>query len=160
MTVKLATYADDLIVTEDPESCIKALMHVIETCSAHSGYKLNRDKSEVKPLNIYCNREVLGDSGLTWQPGFIKYLGIEFGTTILESLHRNEAKTLEKIKTLLDAWSPRFITWWGRIETIKMMISPLVNYLLSMLPLALTDDSSQTRCPDHKIPVAREKIQN
>lgn len=40
----------------------------------------------------------------------------------------------------MDNWSPKFITWWGRIETIKMMVSPLVNYLINTLPLVLSED--------------------
>lgn len=139
--VKLAAYADDiLVVTENPRDSIKALIATIDRYSVHSGYKLNRDKSEVKTLNIHGNRELLGDSGLAWQPGHIKYLGIEFESTLIETLHRNETTTLGKIKNLLDTWSPRFITWWGRVESIKMMVSPIVNYLISMLPLRLSDD--------------------
>lgn len=103
-------------------------------------YKLNRDKSEVKALNIHCTKEVLGNSGLAWQPNHIKYLGIEFGNTLMDTLLHNESVTLSKIKTLLDAWSPRFITWWGRAETTKMMVSPIVNYLIAMLPLRLSND--------------------
>lgn len=61
--VKLAAYADDiLIVTENPGPSIKALMHTIDSYSEHSGYKLNREKSEEKPLNIHNTKEILGDS--------------------------------------------------------------------------------------------------
>lgn len=52
---------------------------------------------------------------------------------MLLSLQKNESVTLEKIKKLLEAWSPRFITWWGRMETIKMMVTPIENYLITML---------------------------
>lgn len=96
--VKLAAYADDIpIVTEDPDPSINALMLTIEKYSRHSGYKLNRDKSEVKPLNVHCTREILGNSGLAWQQSYIKYLGIEFGCNTIDTLHHNENITLGKI---------------------------------------------------------------
>lgn len=138
---KLAAYADDiLIVTEQPKSSIRALIDTIEIYSRHSGCKLNKDKSECKPLNIHTTKDTLGGSGLTWQTGFIKYLGIYFGNNLINTLAHNENILLGKIKKLLETWSPKFITWWGRVETIKMMITPMINYLLSMLPLLLTDD--------------------
>lgn len=74
------------------------------------------------------------------QPGYIKYLGVEFGSNIIDTLHHNELTALDKIKKQLDKWSPKFITCWGRIETIKMMITPLVNYLINILPLLLSKD--------------------
>lgn len=55
-------------------------------------------------------------------------------------LDQNEKLLLEKVKNLLESWSPKYITWWGRIETVKMMITPMVNYLLNMLPHLLTED--------------------
>lgn len=140
-TVKLAAYADDiLVITESPEHSITALMESIQKYSAVSGYKLNKEKSECKPLNIHTHREVLGNSGLAWQTGHIKYLGIYFTNDLKSSLDQNEEQLLRKIKELLEGWSPRYITWWGRIETIKMMITPMVNYLANMLPLMLTDE--------------------
>lgn len=85
--VKLAAYADDILkVTENPDSSISALVNTISTYSIHSEYKLNSDKSEVKPLNIHCSKEILGSFGLTCQTGYIKYLGIEFGCNIIGTM--------------------------------------------------------------------------
>ncbi|XP_078528021.1 torsin-3A-like [Lissotriton helveticus] len=57
--VKLAAYVDDiLITTEDPGTSIAALMSTIDEYAQASGYKLNRDKSECKPLNVHTTRAV------------------------------------------------------------------------------------------------------
>lgn len=64
-TVKLAAYADDiLIVTENPGPSIKALVKSIELYSEVSGYKLHKERSECKPLNIHTTKGTLGDTGL------------------------------------------------------------------------------------------------
>ncbi|XP_078509239.1 uncharacterized protein LOC144769111 [Lissotriton helveticus] len=98
-TFKLAAYADDvLIITEDPERSIKALMETIEKYAQVSGYKLNRDKSECKPLNVHTTRTVLGQSGLTWQQKPIKYLGLLFERDLRATLEHNEQAVLHKIK--------------------------------------------------------------
>lgn len=64
----------------------------------HFGYKLNRDKSEVKPLNVHCTREILGNTGLAWQPGYISYLGIEFGSNIRDTLLHNKVPHWKKLR--------------------------------------------------------------
>lgn len=140
-TVKLAAYSDDiLIITESPQTSITGLMQSINSYSQYAGYKLNKEKSEVKPLNIHTSKDVLGDSGLKWQTGFVKYLGIYFGKDLHSTIEHNKKTVLDKVKTQLDSWSPRLITWWGRIETIKMMTTPLINYFISMLPMLASDE--------------------
>lgn len=98
-TVKLAAYADDvLIITENPNTSIKGLMASIDAYSAYAGYKLNKDKSECKPLNVHPTKDTLGNSGLKWQTGFVKYLGIYFGRDLTSTLEQNEKKTARQIK--------------------------------------------------------------
>lgn len=96
---------------------------------------------------VHTSREVLGESGLAWQKGFIKFLGIQFGSDLRSTLEHNEKTLLEKISAA-EAWSPKFITWWGRIETIKMMLTPMVNYVLTMLPLNLSEECYKKNRPN------------
>lgn len=93
-----------------------------------------------KPLNIHTTKEVLGGSGLAWETGFVKYLGIIFGNDLRSKVEENERSLLNKIKNRLETWSTKYLTWWGRAEAIKMTITPMVNYLLGMLPIRCTDD--------------------
>lgn len=42
---------------------------------------------------------------------------------------------LNKIQLLLKGWDKLQISLWRRIQEIKMVIAPKLNYLLNMLPL-------------------------
>lgn len=57
---------------------------------------LNKDKTEVKLLNYHGNKDILGNSGLTWQTDTIKYLGLEFTNNLITTLEENE-KILMKL---------------------------------------------------------------
>lgn len=114
--VKVAAYGDDvLVVTENAEKAITALMKSIQEYSSVSGYTLNKDKTEVKFINNQGDKEVLGDSGLKWQTGMVKYLALEFTNNLITTLKENESILLKKITELLNGWSPKCLSWWGRV---------------------------------------------
>lgn len=102
-----------------------------------SEYKLNFSKTEVLPLNSLCYQYMFSDTNFKWCPSKLKYLGIWFSPTIPQTLSHNLNALKLKIQNLLTSWSPLFLSWWGRLDTIKMMIVSLILFLLSMLPFQI-----------------------
>ena len=67
----------------------------------------------------------------------MKYLGIELNPNIDDIMADNMGKMLNKIKTNLDKWSKLNLTLWGKVNTVKMVIAPLINYYTRMLPMCI-----------------------
>ena len=104
----VAAYTDNvLLFSEDAERAIPSIMKMINNYSAVSGYSLNKEKTEVFPLNVHCTADVIRDSGLKWQSSVIKYLGIWFTLDLKNSILLNKQKTILKSKTSLPLGSRR-----------------------------------------------------
>lgn len=42
---------------------------------------------------------------------------------------------LDRISKLLSSWNPLFLSWWGCLDSINMMITPFLMYIFSMIPI-------------------------
>lgn len=60
----------------------------------------------------------------------MKYLGIELKPDIKEIIFTNMESLLDKIKVNLDNCSRLHLTLWGKVNIIKMVIAPKINYLI------------------------------
>ncbi len=72
-----------------------------------------------------------------WLPKGMKYLGVELDPDIREIMTTNMEKVLNKIKTNLDNWSKLHLTLWGKVNAIKMVVAPQINYLTGMTPICI-----------------------
>lgn len=79
-------------------------------------------------------------TNFTWCPQKIKYLGTWFSSNIPDTLSHNFSALKLKLTNLLSTWSPLFLSRWGRLDTIKMMIVPQVLFMLLMLPFKIPND--------------------
>uniref|UniRef100_A0A3P9I561 Reverse transcriptase domain-containing protein n=1 Tax=Oryzias latipes TaxID=8090 RepID=A0A3P9I561_ORYLA len=135
---KLFLYADDiLILSQDPANSIPTLLEVMNEYSKLSGYKINWHKSEAMPVSQTCTPSLLSGFNFRWVDKGMKYLGIELNPSILDIMADNMEKLLTKIKTNLDKWSKLNLTLWGKVNTIKMAVAPLINYYTGMLPMSI-----------------------
>lgn len=135
---KLFLYADDiLVISQDPTNSITTLLEVIDNYSLLSGYKINWHKSEAMPVSQACTHNVLTGFNVRWLDKGLKYLGIELNPNIDDIMADNMGKMLIKIKTNLDKWSKLNLTLWGKVNTVKMVIAPLINYYTRMLPMCI-----------------------
>lgn len=138
LDIKFTAYADDILLfISNPSTSLPAFFSLLHDYSNVSGYKLNVDKSEILPLNKYCLPSLFKDSGFKWTSSHIKCLGILYCSNIKDLIKLNQSDILRKLSVLIDGWSPLFLSWWGRLATIKMMLLPIVNFYLSMLPVSL-----------------------
>lgn len=135
---KLFLYADDILVlSKDPANSITTLLDVIDNYSMFSGYKINWQKSEAMPVSQSCIRNFMSGFNFKWLDKGMKYLGIELSPDIEDIVTNNMGKLLNKIKTNLDNWSKLNLTLWGKVNTVKMVIAPLINYYTGMLPMCI-----------------------
>lgn len=135
---KLFLYADDILVlSQDPANSISNLLDVIDKYSMFSGYKINWHKSEAMPVSHTCSRGLLSGFNFKWKNTGMKYLGIELNPDINDIMADNIGKLLNKIKTNLDKWTKLNLTLWGKVNTVKMVIAPLINYYTGMLPMCI-----------------------
>lgn len=131
-------YADDILVLcQEPANSIKTLLEVIDDFSKLSGYKINWYKSEAMPVSKACTANLLSTFNFKWLQKGMKYLGITLNPDINEIMVENIEKLLTRIKSNLDNWSKLHLTLWGKINTIKMVIAPLINYYTGMIPIGI-----------------------
>ena len=133
---KLLLFADDLLVIlSQPEESVPSLLDLVDRFSEISGYKVNWGKSEVMPLSRHCHKEDFQKWKFQWVDKNMKYLGIFLNPGLKNMIKDNFDPLLEKIKLLFKSWDKLLISLWGRVQIIKMVITPKLLYPISMLPL-------------------------
>lgn len=136
--IKMAAYADDvLLFISQPQSSIPAFLQEVDSFSHVSGYKLNKDKCEILPLTKFSFKADFSASGFKWSSQSIKYLGLQFTPSISGTISRCMEECTQRLSTLTTKWHPLYLSWWGRLDTIKMMLSPIILYTLSNIPLSI-----------------------
>ena len=113
-------------------------MNTIHSYSRLSGYKINWTKSEAMPISGLCNLSLLTHFGFKWVSKGMTYLGIKLSSEVEEMPTFNLEPLLQKIKTNLDKWGKLRLTLWGKINVVKMVVAPQLNYVLMMLPITIS----------------------
>lgn len=110
-------------------------MDINENFSQISGYKVNWQKSEVMPILVGCSRADVGAFPFKWIPTGMKYLGIRLSRNLHDIVQINITPVLQSIKTNFAKWKMLNLSLWGKVNTIKMMVSSKINYIFMMIPL-------------------------
>ena len=71
---------------------------------------------------------------LDWNPVRFMVLGVVFSTDVIEIVTINFENKLNEMKKVLNAWSRRNLTPFGRITVIKSLVISKINHLLMNLP--------------------------
>ncbi len=130
---QISLYADDLLLfISEVSQSLPHIFSLFTEFSRISGYKINWQKSALLPLK--GNKENLTQVNIPTLNKF-KYLGIVIFPNLENTVENNYMECLDKIRTKLEKWMSKPISFGGRISIIKMMILPLINFLSSMLPL-------------------------
>ena len=107
---KISQLADDTTLYLADISSLKNSLLLLERFSVCSG--LNKDKTEVIPLNIQnVDKHKLG---ISWQKGSFKILGIWFSSNEDEMIRLNLNDKVERIKNTITAWSNMHLTMFGK----------------------------------------------
>ena len=134
---KLFLYADDiLLISSNPDVAVQAMSSIIDSFSEISGYTINWTKSEAMPLSKMCPPAIRGSWQFKWMPMGMTYLGIKLTPGLDKIMQVNINPIIQNIKTLLQNWSKINLSLLGRINLVKMIIAPKIQYIMYMLPLS------------------------
>ncbi|KAL9983202.1 hypothetical protein ACROYT_G005340 [Oculina patagonica] len=130
---KLLQYADDTTaVLSDIESAQK-LFQLLDKFRKLSGLKVNSSKTEGLWLGSLKGNE-MKPLGIKWPQDPIKALGIFFTYDKKLLYLKNFSEKLDKIKKLINIWSSRGLSLYGKVTIIKTLLLPKVVYISSLLP--------------------------
>lgn len=134
---KLFLYADDiLLVSKNPERAVPEINKTIDSFSEISGYTINWMKSEAMPLSKLCPPAIRDKWQFRWMPMGLTYLGIKLTPGLYKIMESNISPIIENIQSILQNWVKMNISLLGRINLVKMIIAPKIQYITYMLPLS------------------------
>lgn len=136
MEHKLFLYADDiLLLSTNPEATVPQILSLIDTFSHISGYKINWGKSEAMPLSKLCSPRIRENWQFKWLPSGLVYLGIKLTPGLKDIMTENILPLLVKIESTLQNWGKLGMSLLGKINILKMMVFPQINYIIYLLPM-------------------------
>ena len=132
--VKILQYADDGICFLENIEELELLISIATEFGKLSGTKLNLSKCEGLWYGLYKNRQVNCNLlNVRWPQEPIRCLGIYIGNDKEYNYRLNWVKRIESIKTLLQSWSRRDLTVFGKICILKQLAIPKILYSASLL---------------------------
>lgn len=129
-------YADDLLLyVSEPAHSLPEALSVFEIFSQFSGYKINRNKSELFPINKEALK--LDSTNLPFKvvTSQFNYLGICVTREFRRLFKHNFLSLFNQVKATLSKWSPLSLSMAGRINSVKMTLLPKFLYLFQSLPI-------------------------
>ena len=133
--IKVGQYADDTILFLHDEDEVKHSLEIIKHFGCHSGLKLNLSKCE--GFWIGSNRYKQTNCsflGMKWPQQF-RYLGIHFGNDEQQNYKLNWGSKIAKIENILQNWTKRNLSLFGKTQVIKSLALPQVTLAATLLPI-------------------------
>ena len=111
-------------------------MCVLQQVPSMSGLNINVDKT--KAVWIWSRKNwklrFIPEINLDWIPVTFTVLGVVFSTYVLEIVTINFENKLNEMNEVLNAWTRRNLTPFGRITVMKSLAISKITHLLMNLP--------------------------
>ena len=136
-TIKINSYADDTTLYLKDATSLRTALDILFKFEKVSGLKVNREKSEVLPLGSFRLRPPnIDDTGIKYSQGPCRLLGITFRpiSNPNDLFELNFIPKFQKLKTILQIWSTRDLSPFGKITILKSLGLSQLIFLLSVLP--------------------------
>lgn len=131
-SLKISQLADDTTLFLKAEPDILQALQTIEHFGDFSGLRLNKNKTEA--MWIGRNKLNVQEVGnIKWPSKPIKALGIHFGHNKRECEQLNWQTKIDNCKKVLNNWSKRRLTIYGKIKIIKTLVIPKFTYAIHSL---------------------------
>ena len=133
----LSQYADDTqIFLDGTEDSLRAALEVLDRFYAISGLKINIEKTKSIWIGSLSNSDnrICRNYNLDWTNGHFKILGVTFTTEVFDIWDVNAPPILTRVESLLNQWSKRKLTLFGRITIIKSLTLSKFIHLFLALP--------------------------
>ena len=132
---KIEAFADDvnIIMPRSEESLIEVI-NTLERFEKISGLRVNKDKTQVLRIGKDATSDpvLCPDLGLKWVTK-LKILGIYLSATPSE-IDNNFTEKIAEIEALLNRWTFRNMTVYGRILVVKALALSKVTHLIQVIP--------------------------
>ena len=130
---KLLQYADDTTVILTDTNSAKVLFELLDWFRNISGLKINCSKTE--GMWIGSLKESKEEYfGIKWPKIPIKALGVYFTYDQKLLKEKNFIERLDSIKKLINIWSSRGLSIYGKVTIIKSFLIPKFVYMCLLLP--------------------------
>lgn len=113
---KIVQYADDATLLLRDASSVGRVLDMVDFFGRGTGARLNRGKSEAMWVGSFKSR-VDKPCGIKWVVK-MKILGIWFGDEVRDE---NWVGKVDKLKGVLNRWSGRKLSIWGRVLIVKVL---------------------------------------
>ena len=132
---KLLQYADDTTATLSDLNSARAFFDLLDTFKLLSGLAINYSKTEGMWIGS-CRNNNSKPFGIKWPSEPIKALGVYYSYDLTLLREKNFLENLDKIKKLLNLWSSRGLSLYGKVTVIKSLVIPKFVYICSLMPVA------------------------
>ena len=130
---KISLYADNvLLFLSKPKTSTLPLLHLMNTFGSFSGYKTNRQKSELMPISRPVDMQFLLSTPFRTVMDKFTSLGIVVTRDLDQLFKANWDMKIYQLKQNIDFWKTLPFSLVGRINAIKMAVLPRFLYLFPM----------------------------
>ena len=140
---KISQYADDTVLTIPfCEETLQEIEKTFESFTQISGLKVNYDKTEILRIGSIRNSDAkfITKKQLKWKNNDIQVLGITITSCTNDMTNVNINPLIDKMKGIIQAWSWRKLTLFGKITIINSLLASQLIYRLSVLPSPILTD--------------------
>ena len=131
---KLLQYADDTTAVLSDINSAQTLFDSLEVFEYLSGLKVNGSKTEGLWIGSLLKKNDIKPFGIKWPDEPIKALGAFFTHDQNLIYEKNFKDKVFKIKKLINIWSSRGLSLYGKVTVIKSLVLPKLVYISSLLP--------------------------
>ena len=130
---KLLQYADDTTAVLADTDSAKVLFELLDLFKDISGLKIKSTKTEGMWIGSSKENKTK-PLGIKWPKDPIKALGVYFTYDLKLLKGKNFIERLDSIKKLINIWSSRGLSIYGKVTIIKSFLIPKFVYVCSVLP--------------------------
>ena len=128
----LSQFADDTALCLDgSKKSFEATIHTLDKFSNMSGLVINNEKTQIMWFGSEKNskKRYMRDRNYTWDPGIVRILGINFSIDLDRICEINYRGKLTELENIMNVWSKRNLTPFGKVVVLKTLVIPKLLYL-------------------------------
>ena len=132
---KVGAYADDVtIIMPRSEKSIREVVSTLDKFETLAGLRVNKDKTQMLRIGkgATSDKILCEDLGLKWVTR-LKVLGVNLSAAPHEMMENLDEK-ISEIESLLNNFTYRNITVYGRIRVVKAIALSKVTHLIQIIP--------------------------
>ena len=128
--MRISQYADDTTLFCSTKDSLDNTLNVINIFGKYAGPKLNVEKTQGLAFGNFAKHE-----SVKWPTDNIKALGVYFGHDMVACYKSIWQEKKDRLIRILNSWSRRRLTLYGKATIIKSLGLANLTYLMSCLPI-------------------------